>query len=78
MAMAEVRGIFACLWIAPLKPHVVGGPLIPMIEKITRMKKLNGLPADVQMGDPHKFYEDLEKTSNGLQNWKGELVRRNI
>nr|KAJ3416023.1 Alpha-mannosidase 2C1 [Polyrhizophydium stewartii] len=50
-----------------------GGPLIPMIERLQRMKAVEGLPATVQFGDPNDFYETLEKTSHDLVSWKGEL-----
>ncbi|KAJ3274938.1 Alpha-mannosidase 2C1 [Terramyces sp. JEL0728] len=50
-----------------------GGPLLPMIERIKRFGNIEGLPSQTKFGDPNKFYEELEETSNGLNTWKGEL-----
>ncbi|KAJ3326316.1 Alpha-mannosidase 2C1 [Boothiomyces sp. JEL0866] len=50
-----------------------GGPLLPMIERIKRFGNIEGLPSQTKFGDPTKFYEELESTSNGLNTWKGEL-----
>eukprot|EP00842_Homolaphlyctis_polyrhiza_P004464 jgi/Hompol1/5018/HPOL_004093-RA len=50
-----------------------GGPLIHMIERLTRMKSVKGLPATVKFGDPTVFYDSLKSTSRDLVTWKGEL-----
>jgi alpha-mannosidase len=50
-----------------------GGPLDHMLERIDRMKNLEGMPTSVKYGSPNDFYEELEKTSKDLVSWKGEL-----
>ncbi|KAJ3176169.1 Alpha-mannosidase 2C1 [Irineochytrium annulatum] len=50
-----------------------GGPLIPMIERINRMKNVEGLPATIKFGSPNDFFRELEETSRDLVSWKGEL-----
>ncbi|KAJ3154526.1 Glycoside hydrolase, 38 vacuolar alpha mannosidase [Geranomyces michiganensis] len=50
-----------------------GGPLVPMLERLRRMRCIEGLPAVVNMDPPNAFYEGLEKTSKDLVYWKGEL-----
>jgi alpha-mannosidase len=50
-----------------------GGPLKEMLERIQRYGKVAGFPASVEHGDPTRFYEQLEKTSENLNTWKGEL-----
>ncbi|KAJ3284791.1 Alpha-mannosidase 2C1, partial [Blyttiomyces sp. JEL0837] len=50
-----------------------GGPLRPMIERLERLKAVEGLPATVKFGHPNDFFEELEKTSRDLNTWKGEL-----
>ncbi|KAJ3157029.1 Alpha-mannosidase 2C1 [Geranomyces variabilis] len=50
-----------------------GGPLVPMLERLRRMSRVEGLPAVVKMDTPNAFYEDLETTSKDLVTWKGEL-----
>jgi len=51
-----------------------GGPLEAMIERVDRMKSVDGL-ATVEHGTPTKFFHSLEKRSHslGLPKWKGEL-----
>ncbi|KAJ1668877.1 Glycoside hydrolase, 38 vacuolar alpha mannosidase [Coemansia sp. RSA 1813] len=49
-----------------------GGPLEGMLDRLDRMKDLDGLPR-VKHADPSDFYEHVEKTNKGLVNWKGEL-----
>ncbi|CAG8440747.1 13597_t:CDS:10, partial [Ambispora gerdemannii] len=49
-----------------------GGPLPAMIERIRRLKDIDGLPK-VEMGSANGFYERLEKESKKLVTWKGEL-----
>jgi alpha-mannosidase len=49
-----------------------GGPLIPMLERLTRMSDLEGLPK-VVFDSPDNFFDDLQETSKGLQEWRGEL-----
>lgn len=50
-----------------------GGPLSSMIERLRRMKDVDGLPK-TRMALPTEFYENIEKTSEELPSWKGELV----
>lgn len=50
-----------------------GGPLRPMIERMTRLKSVEGLPAKVKFASADEFFEDLESTSRDLVSWKGEL-----
>ena len=50
-----------------------GGALIPMIERVKRMKSLVGLPATVKFGNPNEFYKELAERSRDLVSWKGEL-----
>ncbi|KAJ3407717.1 Glycoside hydrolase, 38 vacuolar alpha mannosidase [Chytridiales sp. JEL 0842] len=50
-----------------------GGPLKPMIERLKRLKNVEGLPATVKFGSPNDFYRELEATSRDLVSWKGEL-----
>ncbi|GBC03648.1 hypothetical protein RclHR1_05230010 [Rhizophagus clarus] len=49
-----------------------GGPLASMIERLHRMKDIDGL-AKVEMGSAEEFYERIEKDSKELVTWKGEL-----
>ncbi|KAF0408010.1 glycoside hydrolase family 38 protein [Gigaspora margarita] len=49
-----------------------GGPLASMIERLRRLKDIDGL-AKVNMGSADEFYERLEKNSSELVSWKGEL-----
>lgn len=49
-----------------------GGPNRAMLERLARMKDVQGLPK-VEIGDVNEFYERLEKGSRDLANWKGEL-----
>ncbi|CAJ0633965.1 420_t:CDS:10 [Entrophospora sp. SA101] len=49
-----------------------GGPLSSMIERLNRLKDIDGLPK-VEMGSADEFYERLEKNSKELMSWKGEL-----
>ncbi|KAJ1736353.1 Glycoside hydrolase, 38 vacuolar alpha mannosidase [Coemansia sp. Benny D160-2] len=49
-----------------------GGPLETMLDRLERMKDVDGLPR-IKHEDPSKFYSHVEKTSKGLVSWKGEL-----
>ncbi|KAG4092558.1 galactose mutarotase-like domain-containing protein [Neocallimastix lanati (nom. inval.)] len=49
-----------------------GGPLMKMIERLERMKDVDGLPK-VILSDPSIFYKHLEENSNDLPKWNGEL-----
>ncbi|KAL1928348.1 hypothetical protein VTP01DRAFT_2704 [Rhizomucor pusillus] len=49
-----------------------GGPLASMIERLRRMKNVDGLPR-VEMGAPSDFYEKLERTTPVLAEWSGEM-----
>lgn len=49
-----------------------GGPVPAMLERITRMKDVDGLPK-VEFGDPNAFFERVEKNSPNLLEWRGEL-----
>ncbi|CAI2163478.1 3771_t:CDS:10 [Funneliformis geosporum] len=49
-----------------------GGPLASMIERLNRMKDIDGL-AKVEMGSAEEFYERIEESSKELVSWKGEL-----
>ncbi|KAG9297720.1 hypothetical protein G9A89_011235 [Geosiphon pyriformis] len=49
-----------------------GGPLPGMIERLRRLKDIDGLPK-VEMGSADDFYERLEKESKDLVTWRGEL-----
>ncbi|GAA5808553.1 hypothetical protein MFLAVUS_001944 [Mucor flavus] len=49
-----------------------GGPTPEMLERLKRMKDVDGLPS-VKPGSATNFFEDLEKTSGPLQSYKGEL-----
>ncbi|KAI9362490.1 glycosyl hydrolases family 38 N-terminal domain-containing protein [Zopfochytrium polystomum] len=50
-----------------------GGPLKAMIERLNRLKSVEGLPAKVRFGSANEFFEELEATSRDLVSWKGEL-----
>ncbi|KAL0082850.1 glycoside hydrolase family 38 protein [Phycomyces blakesleeanus] len=49
-----------------------GGPLSSMIERLKRMRDVDGLPR-VEMSTPTDFYEKIERESPELTTWKGEL-----
>ncbi|KAI9312271.1 galactose mutarotase-like domain-containing protein [Dichotomocladium elegans] len=49
-----------------------GGPLASMIERLRRMKNVDGLPK-VEMGAPTDFYEKLERETPTLTSWTGEM-----
>ncbi|KAG2194972.1 hypothetical protein INT47_002828 [Mucor saturninus] len=49
-----------------------GGPLASMIERLKRMKNVDGLPKTT-MALPTEFYENIERTAKALPSWKGEL-----
>jgi len=49
-----------------------GGPLMKMIERLQRMRDVDGLPK-VTLSDPSIFYKHLEENSNDLPKWNGEL-----
>jgi hypothetical protein len=51
-----------------------GGPLASMIERLRRMKNVDGLPK-IEMATTADFYDKIEKSSRVLPSWKGELVR---
>ena len=53
-----------------------GGPLASMIERLRRMKNVDGLPK-TEMAMPTEFYQKIEATSKALPSWKGELVNTN-
>lgn len=44
-----------------------------MLERLQRMRNVDGLPT-VKPGSATKFFEGLEKNSDRLQSYKGELV----
>ncbi|CAG8548946.1 8292_t:CDS:10, partial [Diversispora eburnea] len=50
-----------------------GGPLASMIERLRRLKDIDGLPK-VEIGSADDFYERVERNSSELVSWKGELV----
>ncbi|KAI9326834.1 glycosyl hydrolases family 38 N-terminal domain-containing protein [Zopfochytrium polystomum] len=50
-----------------------GGPTPTFIERLERMKNLQGLQATVRFASPVTFFEDLEKESVDLNEWIGEL-----
>ncbi|KAJ2612158.1 Glycoside hydrolase, 38 vacuolar alpha mannosidase [Coemansia sp. RSA 1365] len=49
-----------------------GGPLRPMLERLSRMKNLDGIPR-IKQSHPRQFYEHVEQNSHELVAWKGEL-----
>ncbi|KAJ2300220.1 Glycoside hydrolase, 38 vacuolar alpha mannosidase [Coemansia sp. RSA 353] len=49
-----------------------GGPLEAMIERLDRIKDVDGLPR-IKHAHPNEFYEHVEKTARDLVTWKGEL-----
>ncbi len=49
-----------------------GGPTRPMLEHIQRMKDVDGLPR-VEMRSPNEFFTRLERNSQDLLTWVGEL-----
>ncbi|KAI8885832.1 glycoside hydrolase family 38 protein [Backusella circina FSU 941] len=49
-----------------------GGPTPEMLERLKRMKNVDGLPK-VKPGSATQFFENLEKNSERLQSYKGEL-----
>ncbi|KAG0368052.1 Glycoside hydrolase, 38 vacuolar alpha mannosidase [Gamsiella multidivaricata] len=49
-----------------------GGPQRAMLERIRRMKDIDGLPR-CEMDSANAFFESVEKQAKGLQEWKGEL-----
>ncbi|KAJ2129292.1 Glycoside hydrolase, 38 vacuolar alpha mannosidase, partial [Coemansia sp. RSA 678] len=49
-----------------------GGPLEAMIERLERIKDVDGLPR-IKHAHPNEFYEHVEKTARDLVTWKGEL-----
>ncbi|KAG9063638.1 Glycoside hydrolase, 38 vacuolar alpha mannosidase [Linnemannia hyalina] len=49
-----------------------GGPQRGMLERLRRMKDIDGLPR-CDMGSAEAFFESVEEKAKGLQEWKGEL-----
>ncbi|KAI8366245.1 galactose mutarotase-like domain-containing protein [Blakeslea trispora] len=49
-----------------------GGPTPEMLERLERMRNVDGLPS-VKSGSATAFFEGLEKHANRLQSYKGEL-----
>ncbi|KAG0078065.1 Glycoside hydrolase, 38 vacuolar alpha mannosidase [Linnemannia elongata] len=49
-----------------------GGPQRAMLERLRRMKDVDGLPR-CDMGSAEAFFESVEEKAKGLQEWKGEL-----
>ncbi|KFH66388.1 hypothetical protein MVEG_08486 [Podila verticillata NRRL 6337] len=49
-----------------------GGPQRAMLERLRRMKDLDGLP-QCQMGGAESFFENVVESAHDLQEWKGEL-----
>ncbi|KAG2205482.1 hypothetical protein INT46_007474 [Mucor plumbeus] len=49
-----------------------GGPTPEMLERLQRMRNVDGLPT-VKPGSATNFFEGLEKNSDRLQSYKGEL-----
>ncbi|CAG8553501.1 2475_t:CDS:10 [Acaulospora morrowiae] len=49
-----------------------GGPLASMLERLHRLKDIDGLPK-VEIGSVDDFYERVERNSSELVSWKGEL-----
>ncbi|CAO3640016.1 unnamed protein product [Cunninghamella blakesleeana] len=49
-----------------------GGPLASMIERLRRMKDVDGLPK-VEFSTQDDFYEKIERETVALNSWKGEL-----
>ncbi|KAG0297906.1 Glycoside hydrolase, 38 vacuolar alpha mannosidase [Linnemannia gamsii] len=49
-----------------------GGPQRAMLERLRRMKDVDGLPR-CDMGGADDFFESVEAKAKGLQEWKGEL-----
>ncbi|CAO3608492.1 unnamed protein product [Mucor fragilis] len=49
-----------------------GGPTPEMLERLQRMRNVDGLPT-VKPGSATQFFEGLEKNSDRLQSYKGEL-----
>ncbi|KAF9922353.1 Glycoside hydrolase, 38 vacuolar alpha mannosidase, partial [Linnemannia zychae] len=49
-----------------------GGPQRAMLERLRRMKDIDGLPR-CDMGGAESFFKSVEEKAKGLQEWKGEL-----
>ncbi|KAL0080840.1 glycoside hydrolase family 38 protein [Phycomyces blakesleeanus] len=49
-----------------------GGPTPDMLERLKRMKDVDGIP-ECKPGSALKFFKSVEKESKGLQSYKGEL-----
>ncbi|KAF9158517.1 Glycoside hydrolase, 38 vacuolar alpha mannosidase [Actinomortierella ambigua] len=49
-----------------------GGPRRDMIERLRRMKDMDGIPR-CEMTGAEEFYDGVAKNATGLQEWKGEL-----
>ncbi|KAJ1565542.1 hypothetical protein HK405_012114, partial [Cladochytrium tenue] len=44
-----------------------------MVERLRRLREVDGLPAVVKFDNPNAFFEDLERNSRDIAQWKGEL-----
>jgi alpha-mannosidase len=44
-----------------------------MIERIKRMKAIEGLPGTIKYENPEIFYKNLDESSQKLNTWQGEL-----
>jgi alpha-mannosidase len=49
-----------------------GGPSLPMLEQVTRMQDVDGLPR-TEMRTPTEFFQRLETDAKDLTTWVGEL-----
>jgi len=49
-----------------------GGPTMPMLEQINRMRNVDGLPR-VEIRSPHDFFTRCEADAKDLTTWVGEL-----
>jgi alpha-mannosidase len=49
-----------------------GGPKLGMLEMLTRMQNLDGIP-QVKFQSVHAFFQSLESSSRDLSKWSGEL-----
>ena len=49
-----------------------GGPKVPFIESVKRLRDLDGVPR-VKMSTVDAFFDELETQANRLCTWEGEL-----